>query len=42
MSKSIGNTVTPMPLVEKYGADALRYWAAGGRPGSDTAFDEDN
>jgi len=40
MSKSIGNTVTPMPLVEKYGADALRYWAAGGRPGSDTAFDE--
>jgi len=40
MSKSIGNTVTPMPLVEKYGADALRYWAAGCRPGSDTAFDE--
>ena len=40
MSKSIGNTVTPMPLVEQYGADALRYWAAGGRPGSDTAFDE--
>jgi valyl-tRNA synthetase len=40
MSKSIGNSVTPMPLVEQYGADALRYWAAGGRPGSDTAFDE--
>jgi valyl-tRNA synthetase len=40
MSKSIGNSVTPMPLVEQYGADALRYWAAGGRPGSDAAFDE--
>jgi len=36
----IGNSVTPMPLVAQYGADALRYWAAGGRPGSDTAFDE--
>ncbi len=40
MSKSIGNSVTPMPLIEQYGADALRYWAAGGRPGSDLAFDE--
>jgi valyl-tRNA synthetase len=40
MSKSIGNTVTPMPLVAQYGADALRYWAASGRPGSDTTFDE--
>ena len=40
MSKSIGNTVTPMPLIEQFGADALRYWAAGGRPGADTAFDE--
>ncbi len=40
MSKSIGNSVTPLPLVAQYGADALRYWAAGGRPGSDTTFDE--
>jgi valyl-tRNA synthetase len=40
MSKSKGDVVTPLPLVEKHGADAVRYWAAGGRPGTDTAFDE--
>ena len=39
MSKSKGNVVTPMPLVEEYGPDALRYWACNGRPGVDTAVD---
>ena len=29
-----------MPLIEQYGADALRYWSASGRPGTDTAIDE--
>ena len=39
MSKSKGNVVTPMPLVEEYGPDTLRYWACNGRPAVDTAVD---
>ena len=40
MGKSTGNAATPLPLLEQHGADALRYWAASGRPGTDTAVDE--
>jgi len=40
MSKSLGNVVTPLPLIEQFGADTLRYWAGSARLGVDTAFDE--
>src|SRR5262249_47315271 len=32
--------MTPMHLLDQYGADGVRYWAASARLGTDTAFDE--
>jgi valyl-tRNA synthetase len=41
LSKSAGNAPDdPTVLIETYGADAVRYWAAGGRPGMDLALDQ--
>ncbi|MBE6449150.1 MAG: valine--tRNA ligase [Alphaproteobacteria bacterium] len=40
MSKSKGNVVTPMNLLEKYSSDAVRYWAARAKLGIDIAFEE--
>jgi valyl-tRNA synthetase len=39
MSKSKGNVVTPMGLLEDHGSDAVRYWAAAARLGTDAAFE---
>ncbi len=39
MSKSRGNVITPDEVIQKYGADPLRMWAANSIPGSDVAFD---
>lgn len=40
MSKSKGNVVTPMHLIEKYSSDAVRYWASRAKLGIDTAYEE--
>ncbi|MCA0336138.1 MAG: valine--tRNA ligase [Actinobacteria bacterium] len=39
MSKSKGNVVTPEDVVKEHSADAVRYWAASGRLGTDAAYD---
>lgn len=39
MSKSLGNGIDPMEVVEKYGADALRWFlSTGSAPGQDVRF----
>ncbi|WP_394215531.1 valine--tRNA ligase [Brachybacterium vulturis] len=40
MSKSKGNVVTPLGLLQQHGSDGVRYWAGRARQGVDTAFDE--
>ena len=42
MSKSLGNGVEPIDMVEKYGADSLRYYlTTSSAPGLDLKFDEE-
>jgi valyl-tRNA synthetase len=40
MSKSKGNIITPHVILETYGADVVRYWAASSRLGVDTVYSE--
>jgi valyl-tRNA synthetase len=40
MSKSKGNVIDPKVVLEKYGADAMRFWAAGSKLGSDLDYQE--
>jgi len=42
MSKSKGNVVTPADMLDQHGSDAVRYWAATSRLGTDAAFDPQN
>ena len=42
MSKSLGNGVDPMDVIEKYGVDALRYFlATNSAPGADLRYEEE-
>ena len=40
MSKSKGNIVTPISLIENFGSDAVRYWSGSSTLGADTAYNE--
>ena len=40
MSKSKGNVVDPQDLLEKYSADAIRFWSAGCKLGDDVPYQE--
>ncbi len=41
MSKSKGNIIDPEKMLDQYGADVVRYWAANSRLGVDTVYSDD-
>ena len=40
MSKSKGNVIDPRKVMDEYGSDALRFWAAGSKLGEDLDYQE--
>ncbi|MEK6886473.1 MAG: valine--tRNA ligase [Nanoarchaeota archaeon] len=40
MSKSKGNVINPLETIDKFGSDALRFWAAGAKLGGDLSYQE--
>ncbi len=40
MSKSVGNIIDPIKLLDQYGVDVVRYWAANSRCGADTIYSQ--
>ena len=40
MAKSKGNVIEPQAVLEKYGADAMRFWAASSKMGEDMEYRE--
>lgn len=41
MSKSKGNVITPIDIIESHGSDIIRYWTSTSSLGSDTAYHEE-
>ena len=42
MSKSLGNGIDPLEIIDQYGADALRFTlATGNSPGNDMRFSDE-
>ena len=41
MSKSLGNVVSPIGLIEEKGSDAVRYWAGNSSLGMDTTYSDE-
>src|SRR3989344_1769417 len=40
MSKSKGNIIEPQDIIQRYGADAIRFWAGGSKLGEDIDYQE--
>jgi valyl-tRNA synthetase len=41
MSKSVGNVIDPIKVIDEFGTDAVRYWTSNSTLGTDTSFSKD-